>query len=398
MTIRPPYNARSRVSPRLGMTLTELLVVIMIMAFLLGAALPVMRVAMEDRAMREASRQLNTYVQLAKSQAAEKGRPVGLWLETQSLPEGTPADARYCQQLFIAETPPPYAGDMVGARARTFDAWNNAVGPNNPVAPALVNPTGTPPIPPDGVADTAEFDASSASLPLLVGIGDTIKFNYQGHLYEITDVAANVASLDSTVTTLVHRITFHHATVYPFGRPYPLPLPANPNRWLYDYEIPKHISPPINVLLPFQILRSPQKSSVTPMEFSGGAVIDLSVSGVGLTGREFATATTPVIIMFSPTGSVDRILGQGMPVIPPSTIHLLIGSLSNMMEPGENSTAFSVDYNKNLEVTANLWVSISLHTGTVVTAQNAWEPRADFNASLGAAREFAQQSDAMGGR
>jgi hypothetical protein len=171
---------------------------------------------------------------------------------------------------------------------------------------------------------------------------------------------------------------------------------ADGNRITIEQRSPDPV--PLGGVFKYQVFRSPQKSSVTPMEFSGGAVIDLSASGVGLTGREFATATTPVIIMFSPTGSVDRILGQGMPVIPPSTIHLLVGSLSNMMEPGANSTAFSVDYNKNLEVTANLWVSISLHTGTVVTAQNAWEARADFNASLGAAREFAQQSQAMGGR
>ena len=101
MTVRPPHStsiARSRVSPRLesglgetglrgqapsrlgfhpwtirnGMTLTELLVVIMILAFLMGAALPIMRTALEDRAMREASRQLNTFVQLAKSQAADQ--------------------------------------------------------------------------------------------------------------------------------------------------------------------------------------------------------------------------------------------------------------------------------------------------------------------------------------
>jgi hypothetical protein len=87
-----------------------------------------------------------------------------------------------------------------------------------------------------------------------------------------------------------------------------------------------------------------------------------------------------------------------MPVIPPSTIHLLVGSLSNMMEPGASSVALGEVYNQNLETTANLWVSVSLHTGTVVTAPNAWEARADFNSSLSAAREFAQQGQAMGGR
>ncbi|MCL4206882.1 MAG: hypothetical protein KJ000_30745 [Pirellulaceae bacterium] len=336
------------------MTLTELLVVIMIMAFLLGAALPVMRMAMEDRAMREASRQLNTYIQLAKSQAAEKGRPVGLWLETQSLPEGTPTDARYCQQLFVAETPPPYAGDMVGATIRV----NSAVVGNDPITnrpryqAQFVPITAVPP---------PVFDqiVSSANFANLVQVGDTIRFDFKGPAYRITDLTA------------LPVITFEGETFQP--------------------------RPPTGDMK-YQVFRSPQKSGITPMEFTGGAVIDLSVSGVGLTGREFATATTPIIIMFSPTGSVDRILGQGMPVIPPSTIHLLIGSLSNMMEPGENSTAFSVDYNKNLETTANLWVSVSLHTGTVVTAPNAWEPRADFNSSLSAAREFAQQGQAMGGR
>ncbi len=336
------------------MTLTELLVVILIMSLLLGISLPMMRTAVQDRALREASRQLNTYVQLAKAQAAERGRPVGLWLETEQLLEGVPVNSLFCQQLFLAETPPPYGGDMVGARIRV----NSSVLSNDPVTnrpqyqaafvPLSVSP---PPM--------MDQTVSSASFQFLVQVGDTIRFDFKGPKYRIIAITLPQITIEGHI----------------------------------------HEPPPPSGDMQYQVFRSPQRSGVTPMAFSGDAVIDLSASGIGLDGLELASATSPIVIMFSPTGSIDRIfdVDQNLTVILPGTLHLLVGSLSNMMQAGEGSTV-ATPYNRNLEETVNMWVSIGHQSGGVVSAQNAWEARGDFSASLAAAREFSEQRFAIGGR
>ncbi|TVS09419.1 MAG: hypothetical protein EA424_27185 [Planctomycetaceae bacterium] len=335
------------------MTLTELLVVILIMSLLLGISLPMMRTAVQDRALREASRQLNTYVQLAKAQAAERGRPVGLWLETERLPEGFPADTLFCQQLFLAETPPPYGGDVVGARIRVDSSVvSNDPDTNRPqYQAAFVQLSATPP-------PTMDQTVSSASFQFLVQQGDTIRFDFKGPRYRIIAIALPQITIEGEI----------------------------------------HEPPPPTGDMQYQVFRSPQRSGVTPMAFSGDAVIDLSLSGIGLNGLELGQATSPIVIMFSPTGSIDRIVGRDLPVIRPGTVHLLIGSLRNMMEPGEGVPVFGEDYNRNLEETVNLWVSIGHQSGGVVSAQNAWEARTDFSESLAAAREFSEQRFAIGGR
>ena len=362
MLSRADIRSRGRVSPRLanhrcGMTLTELLVVIMIMSLLLGISLPMMRTAVQDRALREASRQLNTYVQLARARAAERGRPVGLWLETERLPEGLPPDTLFSQQLFLAETPPPYSGDMVGATMKIFE--NSDAGIPSPYVARTVNPS---------------MHAASTMLPNLVRAGDRIKFDFKGPAYRIDQVFP----ADATVAG-PRSIYFSFESHQPEPRIFD---PDNPNVGLLQY----------------QVFRSPQRSAGAPMAFSGDAVIDLSVSGIGLHGLELGQAMSPIVIMFSPTGSIDHIYGDNLPTIPPGTVHLLVGSLRDMMEPGEMSGVFGEDYNRNLEETANMWVSIGHQSGSVVTAQNAWEVRADFSESLAAAREFSEQRFAIGGR
>ncbi len=338
---------RGRVSPglaaargaRRGMTLTELLVVIMIMAFLLGAALPTMRTALEDRAMREGSRQLNTYVQMAKSVAAETGRPSALWIDTQWNRDDPTDPKPYAFQLFLAETPRPYAGDVVNARALV--QLNTAQG------------------------HTATFDAASASLPLLeIRQGDTIRFDYKGPYYTITSVPP-VGSVPPFAISFI-------------GSPLP----------------------PDGVQVPYQILRQPIKSSNTPLELSNGAVIDLLASGFGVNGlfhnpnsvdpTQGWIIKDPLRIVFSPNGEITQVLGivnqsTLLPQNPApeqfalSTLHLLIGRPESLGA-------------ENLQDFANRWVSLGSQSGSVTTSENAWD------GTLAGAREFAQKAQGMGGR
>jgi prepilin-type N-terminal cleavage/methylation domain-containing protein len=352
-------NRRSRRRARRdGLTLIELLIVILIAVVLLGAALPIMRTSIEGRAVREASRQLNTYVQLAKSRAAETGRPVGLWLELETLPEDN--TVKFATQLFLAETPPPYAGDLVGA---TIQVSSAEITPGSGIYQATFS--------------TAAQQAASASFYFLIEVGDHIKFDYRGPAYEITGLQA---SASPPIVTFARRR----------GEPGPR-----------DGE------------MKYQVLRTPQKSSSSPMEFTGDAVVDLNSSGLGLfrlnaagnamLGGEFRSATTPVVIMFTPQGSVQRILGGGVSAIPTSTVHLLVGRFEQMIEPGiyvGNATAnpLGIVYNRNLEDTTNLWVSIGHQTGKVITADNAWFDQGTLVPALNATREFAQQAQSKGGR
>lgn len=320
----PSSKARRQVAARprrAGMTLTELLVVVAVMVILIGMAVPMMRNGLEERKLREASRQLNTAFALAKGIAAETGRAAGIWIDTQTLPGA----GSVAGQVFLAETPPPYAGDIVGATAR-------------------VNLATSPP--------QAKFKAvQTMSLQKLVQPNDLIKFNYRGPLYRITGVTSAVqVTLDTS------------------GLP----------------------QPPAGIDVPYQIFRQPVKSSSMPLELPAGAVVDVGNSGFGLSDSTFTTAaavTKPIVVMFQPDGSVERlwIIGGGAPVFPTETIHFLLGKVEQV---GTTSG--------NLQDNTCLWVSVSPQTGRVTTAENGYDSTS--TTALATARQFAQSGQMMGGR
>ena len=330
-----------------GLTLMELLVVVAVMVILLGAALPLLKIGLAGRRTREVSRQLGTYVELAKSATAETGREAGLILQVDALPEnGLP----YVSQLYLAETPRPYAGDMVGARATI-------------------------------AGNTATFNAvESAQLTSLVHPGDQIRFDYRGILYNITAISN-------------YTITFAGS-----------PLPPN------------------NVTLPYQIYRQPEKSSSAPMQLSTGAVIDLSMSGFGLAEESIFDKTTissgviseveSVAILFGPSGEMTRVLVNRIqtdtnaspatmtpitiPIIPTGTLHLLIGGIDGVLLDDIANVNVGDDLETNIENPDNLWVSIGHQSGRATTAENGWT--LGNPTSMPLARQFAQSSEAMGGR
>jgi prepilin-type N-terminal cleavage/methylation domain-containing protein len=291
-------NARdltTRTARHRGMTLTELLVVVTVMVILIGTAVPLMRNGLEERRLREASRQFNTACMLAKGIAAETGRPAGIEIDTQS---GSSA-----QQVFLTETPPPYVGDTTNARARI-----------------LTGAGGT----------TATFDNNSGSFGSLVTKYDVVKFDYKGPWYCIV---SNVPTTGPPFTV----------TIDVTG----LPLP------------------PLAVWLPYQVLRTPTKSSSMPLELPAGVVVDLTQSGFGLSGTDL-NSTNPVIVMFQPDGSVGRVQVAGSaPVHPNDTIHFLLGKIERVGASSPDS---------NLEDNTCLWVSIGAQSGRVTTAENGWPP------------------------
>lgn len=348
----------------------ELLIVVAVMVILIGIALPVMKTGIEGRKLGEAARQVSTGITLAKSLAAEKDRFTAVVIDVESLPEDP--TKLFARRLYMAETPPPYAGDMVGATATIRSGA--------------------------GATAYADFDISSSNLDNVAKVGDLIRFDYRNPYYSITSLA-------------------------------PAVIPPALAGSIYTIEFTASPLPPTGVPLSYEIIRSPEKSSSTPFELPNGAVVDLNNSGFGLTdlslsrtapptwsastvvprgtycqptynpkGLTFYAVTggtsgtgepawptqrnawvldgtppnavrwqcvapRPVTVVFGPSGRTMGVTGLTPPLqnLPTETLHLLVGELENIGA-------------LNLANRANLWVSVGHHTGRITTAENAVSP------------------------
>ncbi len=299
-----------RTTPRLrlrpGMTLVELLMVLVIVVILLAVIAPIMRMGTQDRRLREAARQVNGYCAGAQARAAERGRPVFVKMDRNSNAALT---------LSLAEVPPPYTGDVTDALVTSID--------------------------PNGANWTVNFGGGHVSQlvtrKLVVGNnGERIRFNFQGHLYPI---------VSATETTVV--IGNALASGVASGVPPVIPSGA------------KGAS--------FQIYRAPVPTSAAPLTLPAGTAIDLSSSGSGLGGTQFsqaATDTTPVLVGFSPTGGVSGVLYTGG-TITAEAVHLLVGrndklGSGNLQDP--NAIWISVNPTTGIVTTTDNFPSATVAT------------------------------------
>src|SRR5262245_14801676 len=86
---RVPAGCRNPQSQRFAMTLIELLAVIIILTTVRAAAVPILAPADSDRAIREATRGLNTAITFAQAKAIQLRRPFGIALKKLSLDTDT---------------------------------------------------------------------------------------------------------------------------------------------------------------------------------------------------------------------------------------------------------------------------------------------------------------------
>ena len=312
-----------------AMTLVEILVVIAIIGLLATLMVPAVKYQYRNRSVVEGERQLNAFIGAAQARAQQLGRPVGIWIERfqkeAPLPMAGanpvfPAGANYAVTVYQAEVPRPYTGDLRDSRLTVANNGTDWV-IIFPPASALLNPNN----------------------PLIrVGERFKIQFDHRGPFHEAMRLA--------TPTT-------------PGAAEYVLLLDAIGT----GGQIPKAALNGSGV--PYTVHRRPARSFNPPLRLPQGAVIDLSVSGIGHDGYEFVSplsaAQRPVVVMFEPDGSVGDVYYNGGVDQPLGWIHLLVGRQEQV-----NPTTPLLDTETetaNLMNTENRWVSINHRTGTVTS-------------------------------
>jgi prepilin-type N-terminal cleavage/methylation domain-containing protein len=359
---------------RRGFTLIELLVVISIILLLTIIAIPLIAPVLKGRDIREGARAVNVFLGSARNRALSSGRPVGVRIER------FVSQNDVCMNLSYVEEPPPYAGDTLTSTALATIVRPN---PNGP----FLNIVGPSPF-------------SGDDWTHVVRDGDRIKFNFQGHTFQLS----------------------RQGNLWVIGISFDLNnnnLPDDP--WQMNSATWFQPVLATGAGLPYQVFRQPEKSAGDPLELAGGTAIDLNFSGDSGATMAPATASdaTPIIIMFGADGSIERVYrssasGQLVGTRPSSPLYLLIGRRENLMrgddsgfgvfgvdDDGNGSTDDSAELGwpgsddaPNLFDLEAIWVTVNHQSGLVASAANVWQP----GGSLISARALAREAQQMGGR
>jgi prepilin-type N-terminal cleavage/methylation domain-containing protein len=440
----PPRRDSSLIIPRSSsaargaFTLVELMVVITIMVIVMGLAATMMRPDIEGRRVREAARMVNVYLSSARNRAIEIGRPCGVVLHRLVNPNGTPSPVAAAMSMDQVESPPPFAGQNLGAAVEVIDVtflangdyyWpvntNNPTGPGYTVLKVRVR--------------CSPNDFYGSTNLSLVHPGDLVQLGGQGPYYTIVspDTSPNVSSLalagaggyqdyplcshpgqdpssidfsGGTLDTadplkafvgnywLTVRLDPSNSMQTPWP-PSPKTSAATDTSW----------SPPV----PFSILRQGQawsslkstnyqghlaKGSESALQLPGAAVVDLNWSGcspagpgpVSLSPTPLANGLTPgdATILFGPTGSVISVSianDPSSPYIPTQPIYLLIGKREKvgLSVIANNPNPLTMTNWQDLQ---NVWVSINQQNGLVssraITAVSTNSSDVDYVAPL----------------
>jgi prepilin-type N-terminal cleavage/methylation domain-containing protein len=331
---------------RLGFTLVEMLVVIIIVLAVTALAIGVAMPDLGQKRLREAARQVSAFVQGAKARASETGRGVAVILEPDL------GERRMVRTLKYADVPAPYAGDSLKSYAIIQDKF---------------------PAPPgSGLGETALVQLPAdvgwvgASEPLdLIHPGDMIRFNFQGHSYAIIAVSADRNNpANSTLMIRASGSTGAGSTSV--------------------------VVQPIGLPMAYQVTRLPVPSAVVDLELPESVVIDLSVSGPEGSIFPPATQGKPIIIVFSPGGALNEYHIPPLCVPATGPMYLMVGRREQVEVPPPSG---------NVGDFQTLWVAINNQTGLVTSVENAGPGSGgNFQQWVDASRDFARKAQTLGGR
>lgn len=343
------------------MTLVELLVVVVLITVLVSTAIPVISPGGDDRKIREASRNLNAYLQGAQARAQETGRPFGVALRRLSAATGRGEDNAVSSVVEYVEVPPHFTGFGATSSVRFARSLRYApaadAGPvaelardeSDDVGPLWVQfvarggtVTGLPPgwapdlVPPAFLRPGDTLEVHGQRYTLL----DRNRLNTTG-----ADPTARAIDLTPTAADAVEdgatNLFFPGSTQVPGGMVTLLAVPegvapSTPVERLpplvarYDLRGGSLAASSTVDDAPFwtepsryRILRQPVPAGGEPLELPSGVAIDLQASVFGTGQRlysphvdaendsatSFRVRPSDVLVLFSPQGGIERVHG-----------------------------------------------------------------------------------------
>lgn len=344
-------NRRMKARSLQGVTLVELLIVMSIIVLLATLTLPSFRSMLQDQKVTQATRMVQTMIESAKSRAIANGRPVSVIFERITTdPTATPSfnliPDNTSTRISLGEVFPPYEGDWAGATGDLADMVGS-----------------------DGVPDTLNielakvaslYDATASTFTGMVDEGDLLQLGDHSQLFTITGLGktGNVVHIS-------------------FANP-PVGFPVTDALWFGN-----------TADLRFRMIRRPTKSLSGSTELPRGMCVDLSHSGYGTSGDQFAVPARtpptfpdvygPLMVVFNARGTLDGAYyishtstGYAMTMLTaPGVCHLLVGRVEQVEPTG---TVFGSDrdrFKPNLYDEANFWISINPYNGSIYSSPNA---------------------------
>lgn len=389
---------------RRAFTLVELLVAVAIALLLVAIAVPALKLNLRGQSIREAARQINSFIDEARSQAAGSGRPFGVLIERDG--NGSYGNPRRAYRLYHCEVPTPYTGDVLPAPESTDPRLRLG-------SRAYITPNGG-----TGGAETAIL--TYASLRMIMP-GDEIAFDGSAVRYQVLNATNIIPPLTTPHPTRV-RIVFGGTAPPPTTGPESPPTDVEPWNPLTMGTITMGHS--------FRVYRQPVKIASSVLELPRSAAIDLDWSGVGANGVQFSEfnqvsgntqefALNPIVILFEPSGAVRsvqaplRVLATATTpehlILDPQRVFEPIYFLVGRLDQVEDSLTLPTNWtDPNAEILSNvmdpdsLWIKINPADGMTLTVENIG-PGTIANPltqrGLGAlnARELARMSAGAGG-
>lgn len=360
-----------------GMTLVELLIVCFIIVLFVAVAAPLLRPNTADTKVREAARQLNAFFAEAKAVAAQRQKFVAVVFDRRTAALEGARDPNIVTRLYLAESPPTYAGDTLGAVAAI---WHE---PGQPAIPGFT------PYPTNGAQPrllTLDFGPMSnpmmdvitnsyfsnppvagESMPFTIRFAKPLKPDPLLPRPQPLDVSGptypGIAICNGPVAGIQGRSVQYFA-IAQYNQPlYKEPLDPTPNPYP-GTTIPTSAA--------FQVTFPPQPST-SRIDLPTGSCVDLQFSGIGVDTAFFDPTranSSQLSVIFSPNGEIWKIQTAGALEAPMGRLHFLVGQ-SKLAIDTIDGTPNRVLAGSNLGDTINYWISISGRTGLVQTASNA---------------------------
>ena len=358
-------HSRRRSRRTSAFTLVELLISLAVVLLLAGLTLPTFKGMLKDQRVTQSARVVQSMAESARARAIALGRPVALIFDRVAIdPTADPVfnlvSDNICTRLSIGEVFPPYEGDWAGTTGALSDV-------------AIV----------DGVPDTLSIELAKVSSLMdmsttppsptgLVDVGDLIQLGDRAQLFSITSL-----TVTTTPSIIVH---------IGFSNPPPGYSTAEP-LWSTSADQVR-----------FRMIRRPSKTLAGSVAIPRGLCVDLSESGMGVAGNEFAVGLRPaaseadrfgpLFVVFNTRGNVDGVYYRRHRSPPETTadevtfvassptgvMHFLVGRTEQVQPAGALPVSDRDDFRANLYDPTNIWISINPFNGAIYSTPNATIP------------------------